>query len=309
MEATLETLTAQSTPRVSSPSQPSRPTPRCKVPGPRKRQPAPSVTPAFVDIADDESDEDEAPPPRPTKRRYAEMADNQRPFHSSRQFTAHQRKESSLPSRQSVGGDQRPPIHPRPAQPSAAGVGGPPTNPILVTPIQTRSPSPERGVILANPADVPHEEPTPPDAAPPPGSPLSNSHVQPDAGPPPVTPVTHETARGEHDMAMGLRKERQSFLLRAASAARGSVKMDVPKPPLRPALQPPGLFHLMACGLLQFDLDRGNLEDFEARIHEWKTGPMFMDKLFAAYGRFYKPSHQVPIFCLFHVPVLSSDEL
>lgn len=204
MEATLETLTAQSAPNRDFPSQPSRPQPRCNAAVPPRRETARPVPPAFVDIADDNSDEVEAPPPRPTKRRHAEMANSHRPFHSSRQFRAQQRKESPLPSCQSVGGEQRPPNRVRPPHPSAAGIRGPPKHPIRVTPIQTHNPSPERVAILAPPAHVAHEEPTLPNAPPPPVSPSSTPPVQSDAPPPPVTP---ETPRGEHDMALALRKE------------------------------------------------------------------------------------------------------
>ena len=152
---------------------------------------------------------------------------------------------------------------------------------------------------------VPHEEPAPPpptspsshphvqpDAAPD-ASPSSQSHGRPDAPPPPVTPVTPTTPREEQDLALGIRKERQAFYLKAASAARGTVTMDVPKPPLTPSIQPPPLFYLISCGLLEFDLETGTYEDFEAQIHEWRSARNFMDRLFAAYGRFHSASHQV----------------
>ena len=69
--------------------------------------------------------------------------------------------------------------------------------------------------------------------------------------------------------------------------------MDAPKPALRPAIQPPGLCYLISCGLLNFDLDNGRYEDFEAQIHGWKSNPGFMDRLYAAFDRFSGPLHQV----------------
>ena len=70
------------------------------------------------------------------------------------------------------------------------------------------------------------------------------------------------------DMILGLRKDRHAFHMRAANAARASVKMDNPKPTMRPPIQPPGLFHLMACGLLTFDLERGEFRAFEDEVQK-----------------------------------------
>jgi len=95
---------------------------------------------------------------------------------------------------------------------------------------------------------------------------------------------------------MGLRKEQQTYYVKAASSARGSVKMDIPKPALRPPIQPPGLYHLMACGLLNFDMDCGDFHAFQEEVEGWKKDPGFMDRLFAAYGMFYSPTHQVLAF-------------
>lgn len=222
------------------------------------------------------------PPSRPNKRRFAEMDANHRPFHLSRQWGTKHRKHGD-------GGDQRPPKPSRPAKPSASDFRVPPPHPIRVTPIQSRNPSPERVANVPLPVEVPRKEPSPPR----PASPSSQPHVQPDAPPPLVTPVTPETPREEHDLAGGIRKERQTFYLKAANAARGTVTMDVPKPPLRPSIQPPSLFYLISCGLLEFDLERGKYEDFEAQIQEWKFARNFMDRLFAAYGRFRIASHLV----------------
>jgi hypothetical protein len=102
-----------------------------------------------------------------------------------------------------------------------------------------------------------------------------------------------ENLGGAHDIASKLRKERQAFYIKAASEARSSVKMDIPKPPLRPPIQPPGLFYLLPCGLLKVDLECGDFEAFQQEVEEWKNDPSFLDRLFAAYGRFHCPSHQV----------------
>jgi hypothetical protein len=97
----------------------------------------------------------------------------------------------------------------------------------------------------------------------------------------------------DHDIAGKLRKERQAFYIKAASEARSGVKMDTPKPPLRPPIQPPGLFHLLPCGLLKVDLECGDFHAFQEEVDLWKKDPSFQDRLFAAYGRFCYPSHQV----------------
>ena len=113
------------------------------------------------------------------------------------------------------------------------------------------------------------------------------AHMPPDAPLPHVTLAAHmETPTQERDEASTLRKERHAFYLKAASAARGTIKMDNPKPPLRPTIQPPGLYHLIACGLLTIDVEHGKFEDFQQQVQEWKTQPTFKDRLFAAYGRF-----------------------
>jgi hypothetical protein len=69
--------------------------------------------------------------------------------------------------------------------------------------------------------------------------------------------------------------------------------MDTPKPALRPPIQPPGLFYLMPCGLLTCDLECGEFEAFHDEVHKWQNNPLFKDRLWAAYGRFHAPSHQV----------------
>ena len=107
-----------------------------------------------------------------------------------------------------------------------------------------------------------------------------------------------ENSSGEHDIAARLQKERQAFYIKAASAARASVKMDIPKPALRPPIQPPNLFHLLVCGLLKFNLECGKFPAFQEEVENWKNDPSFMDRLFAAYGRFYSPSHQVQPLCI-----------
>ena len=148
----------------------------------------------------------------------------------------------------------------------------PPPQPIHVTPIQARSPSPERVAILPPPTPAPNV---------PAGSPKA-----------PVSPM--HTSTSSEDVALALRKDRQQFYVKAASAAQSSVKMDFPKPVLRPPIQPPGLFYLMACGLLKFDLECGELHEFQQVVNNWQNDPHFIDWLWAAYGRFHSPTHQVP---------------
>ena len=115
--------------------------------------------------------------------------------------------------------------------------------------------------------------------------------MAPEAHVPPM-----ENLGDDHDIAARLRVDRQAFYVKAAIAARESVTMDRAKPPLRPPMQPPGLFYLLQCGLLKFDLDNGEFQDFEEEVHNWKNSPSFMDRLDAAYGRFHYPSHQVQPF-------------
>jgi hypothetical protein len=114
------------------------------------------------------------------------------------------------------------------------------------------------------------------------------------AAPPNEMPAPrNKSSGGEDDVAGRLRKDRQAFYLKVASAARANIKMDMPKPPLRPPVQPPGLFHLLQCGLLKFDLECGSFHDFQEEVDNWKKDPTFMDRLCLAYGRFYMPAHQV----------------
>ena len=229
---------------------------------------APATATAYVDLEEDGDDESEAPPSRPNKRSHTQMADGHPVFHLSRQFKSVHTKQP-----QHVRGDRQS-AHP-PKRSRLATTSGdsrrPPPQPIHVTPIQTRSPSPERAAILPPPTPAPHA----------PGhSPMA-----------PVSPM--QTSAGSQDVALGLRKDRQAFYVKAASAARSGVKMDYPKPALRPPIQPPGLFHLMACGLLNFDLECGEFHAFEEEVEKWQKDPSFMDRLWAAYGRFHGPSHQV----------------
>ena len=142
---------------------------------------------------------------------------------------------------------------------------------IHVTPIQTRSPSPERVAILPPPTPAPHAA-------------GGSSRA-------PVSPM--QTSTGSEDVALALRKDRQQFYVKVASAARSGVKMDFPKPQLRPPIQPPGLFYLMACGLLKFNLECGELQAFQEVVQNPQNDPSFMDRLWAAYGRFHTPFHQV----------------
>ena len=120
----------------------------------------------------------------------------------------------------------------------------------------------------------------------PPPSPPSMPHVTP-------TDPEMQSSAPSQDLGTVLRKDRQAFYVKVASAARASVKMDIPKPPLRAPVQPPGLFYLMACGLLNFDLECGEFHAFEDEVTKWRSDPHWMDRLYAAYGRFYDPTHQV----------------
>ena len=170
-------------------------------------------------------------------------------------------------TRQFKPAPRRPEVFARKARPQP----GPPPHPIRVTPIQSRSPAPERMAIWA---------PTSPVACPAPS--------------PPVTPVPPtQSPRADPDIATWLRKERQAFYVGAATSARASVKMDNPKPMLRPPIQPLGLYHLMQCGLLKFEAECSEFHVFEEELEGWKNDPAFIDRLFAAYGRFYSPKHQV----------------
>ena len=288
MEATLETLTAYPPP----PRDP-RPQPKGKAPLPPRHDSAPpeGLGSAFFEIPSDDTEEDEAPPLRPKKRSHADMDQ------SNRHFRAQGQKQ---------GGEARPSNLPRPSQPAAAGHRVPPHRPIQVSPLQSRSPPPERRAILLPPPPTKQVPPSP------------AAHVPPDAPAPPDTPATRkETPREEQDLAQGLRAERHAYYVKASATARGNVNMDIPKPAFRPPVQPLGLFHLLACGLLQFDLEHGKFEDFEAQVADWKKHPSYLDRLYAAYGRYCDPAHQVTtqfalcslLFCLcsylFAVPLCS----
>ena len=210
----------------------------------------------FVDLGEDGTDEVQPSRCPPRKRSHEQMEEGHRVFHSPRQFKA------SAPRRHKPHATQQRATRPEP---------GPPPHPIRVAPIQSRSPSPDRLPILAPSSPAACVAPTPP-----------------------VTPVTPmESSRGDPDIASGLRKERQAFYVRAATSARNSVKMDIPKPSLRPSIQPPGLYFLLPCGLFHFDLECGQFDAFEEEVQRWKTDPAFMDRLLAAYGRFHLPQHQV----------------
>ena len=230
---------------------------RARPPRSPMRETAQPAASDFVDLGDDGPDDAKLPASRPKKRSHAKMEEGHRVSHSARQFQPPPRRQ-----------------HPQPARRTARPQLGPPPHPIRVTPIQSRSPSPDRMAILATPFPVPHAAPMPTDT--------------------PVPPM--ESPRGVPDSAMGLRKERQAFYVRAATSTRGSVKMDIPKPALRAPIQPPGLYHLMPCGLLNFDMDCGDFHAFQDEVEGWKNDPGFMDRRFAAYGRFYSPTHQVHAF-------------
>jgi hypothetical protein len=222
---------------------------------PIRNAPPPSPE-EVVDLGDDATDEAEPAPSQPRKRSHARMEEGHRVFTNHRQWHSASRK-------------PKPPPPPQTAQSAPA----PPPHPIRVTPIAARSPSPERRVIVAPPSPVAQAAPSPP-----------------------VTPVPPMQApRGDLDIASALRKERQFAYVKASAAARGSVKMDGPKPALRPPIQPPGFFHLLPCGLLNFDLETGDFHSFEEEVASWRSDPACMDRLFAAFGRFSWPKHQVMV--------------
>ena len=145
---------------------------------------------------------------------------------------------------------------PQPKQP-AEGVPRPrPPQPIRVAPIQSRSPSPERVAILPPPTPAPHAAG---------GSART-----------PVSPV--QTPICTEDVAVALKTDRQQFYVKAASATRSAVKMDIPKPQLRPPIQPPSLLYLMLCELLKFDLECGDMQAFQDVVQNWQKDPSFMDR-------------------------------
>lgn len=154
--------------------------------------------------------------------------------------------------------------------PSSVDREEPPSRPIRITPNATRCPSLDKDVF--RPARFP------------------TANVPTDAPLPSDIP--------SNDIVAGLRRDRHAFAMRAANVARASVKMDNPKPTLKPPIQPPGLFYLVPCGLLTFDLERDEFQAFEEQVQKWNNDPAFTDMLFAAYGRFYSPAHQVQVLCL-----------
>ena len=258
MEPTLDRLTA-------CPPIPERP--------PKQRSPLRTAT-HVVDLDEDGSDDTEGSSPQPRKRSRNQMEEGHGVFHSPRQFKDEARKPRPSHYRHVTGGERERPKSARNSPRPSAPRNNVPPHPVRVTPIQARSPSPERAVILAPPTPVPHA----PQAAPTPCE-------------PPAPP--REKSANDHDIAGKLKKERQAFYIKAASGARLGVKMDIPKPQLRPPMQPPGLFHLLPCGLLNVDLDSGDFQAFQEEVDNWRNGGSFLDRLFMAYGRFYTPAHQV----------------
>jgi hypothetical protein len=255
---------------------------------PPKPRAAPSAT-TFVDLEDDAGDDPGPPIQQPRKRTLAEMEEGQGVEHSPRQFGRAHKKPNAESSRRGGGAERQTPKPPRTPRPSP----GPPPQPLRVTPIQTRNPSPERVAIQAPPTPVPH---VPPAAPMPSFTPVTRNETHVPRNEIPVP--RNKNSSSELDVAGRLRKDRQAFYLKAANAARANIKMDTPKPPLRPPVQPPGLFHLLPCGLLNFDLECGSFSDFQQEVDNWKNDPTFMDRLCLAYGRFYIPSHQVqPLVC------------
>lgn len=266
MQPTLQDLVASDAAPVEGSRPPGKPRPQ----RPPRQHTVPPAAATVVDLDDDGDNDSEEAPLRPKKRSYSQMADGHRVFHSSRQF-------KSVPTKNPPHGSGEPKSShpPRSSRPSTASADHrrppAPPQPIHVTPIQTRSPSPERAAIL------------------PPPTPAPKAKVQ--APMAPVSPMPADSATT--DVALGLRKDRQAFYVKAASAARSEVQMDYPKPALRPPLKPPGLFHLMACGLLKFDVECGDIEAFQEEVENLQNDPSFMDRFWAAYGRFCCPIYQV----------------
>ena len=271
LQPTVEHLTATPSP-VGDVRPPQKPKPQ----RPPKHSTA-SEDPDFVVIDDEEEEVLETARSKPKKRPHAHMAEGHPVFCSHRQFNPPPKRQAPMHHSQHTGADRHSGGPARSTrQPAAEGVHPrPPPHPLRVTPIQSRSPSPDRAAILLPPILPPSPPPVPP--------------AMPNVTPIPPTPKS----TCSHDLALGLRKDRQAFYVKAASGARASVKMDTPKPALRPPIQPPGLFYLMPCGLLKFDLECGEFEAFQHEVQKWQNDPSFMDRLCAAYGRFYMPSHQV----------------
>ena len=216
MEPTLERLRA-------APPIPDRP--------PKPRSPHPTAT-DFVDLEADGTDDSESSSPKPKKRSRAEMEDSHGVFYSPRQFRDEPKKPKPSPYRRSTGGERERPKPSRTCPRSSRNEGNVPLQPLRVAPIQARSPSPERVAILAPPTPVPHAPQASPMSDVPPATPQA-SHM---SEVPPATPM--EKSGGDQDIAGQLRKERQTFYIKAASEARSGVKMDIPKPPLRPPMKP-----------------------------------------------------------------------
>jgi hypothetical protein len=239
---------------------------------PRSR--ATSAATTFVDLDDDGMDDSGPPIPQPRKRSRAEMEGGNGVPHSPRQFVRVHKKPNAESSRRGGGAERQTPKPPRTPRPSP----GAPQQPLRVMPIQTRSPSPERAAIQAPLTPVPH---VPPAAPMPTVTPATRNepHVPRNEIPVP----RNKNSSGDDDVAARLRKDRQAFYLKASNAARANIKMDMPKPPLRPPVQPPGLFHLLQCGLLNFDLECGSFSDFQQEADNWKNDPTFMDRLCLAY--------------------------
>jgi hypothetical protein len=231
-------------------------------------------------VITDKDDESETPLSRLKKRSHADMAGGHRVYHSPRQFKHSPRKPAPKPHVRQPSADRhspQPPRSGRQATPDAVP-RRPPPHPIRVTPIQSRSPSPDRGAILAVATPPPMQHATPDPA----------TMQQSTSSPPPM-----QSSACSQDLATTLRKDRAAFYVKVASGARAAVKMDIPKPALRPAIQPPGLFYLIPCGLLKFDLECCEFQAFQDEVHKWQADPHFQDRLYAAYGRFYDPLHQV----------------
>ena len=282
LEPTLDTLTA-----CPPPTRDFRPQGKPRPERPSKQHTTIPLAAHVIDFEDDDDNDNELEPPlaRIKKRSHVDMETGHSVSYSSRQFR--HRKQTPMPSQHNRVGQR-----PSPHLPQSAHVTSshcvyfePPPHPIRMTLTQSRSPSRERVTILA-PTPAPHAPFAPP-------IPFVT----------PVCPMDNSTS--SQAVALRFQKDRHVFYVTAISAARASVKIDIPKPALKPPIQPPGLFHLLGCGLLKFDLECGEFHVFQEEVDNWQNDPSFMDRLFAAYGRFYSPTHQVQADHVPHTPMLS----
>ena len=226
MEHTLESLSVCLPPAAEC-----RPHPKPMASLHRRPNTTMSTSAAFVDLHDDDDvkEKHETTPFRTNKRSHVKMGKE------DHVYGRNHRKRHPQHGRESVGGDRPGPNPARTTHPPSVDREGSPSRPIRVISIATRCHSLDRDVFWS-----------------------AHFHA---ANVPPKVPLPSDTP--SDDMIAGLQRDRHAFAMRAANVARMSVKMDNPKPTLRPPIQPPGLFHLMPCGLLTFNLERDEFQAFE----------------------------------------------